>query len=114
MKFTAAALLAIGAVAVQLKQDTTDVVATSGDPNQEFAPDCGAVPEFPENVTDRQIFEMIAGEDMHIDAAEAKHALYCAAQWDLITMEEAMWAYEDGLIAAGNDGKLSLEDAGLA
>ncbi len=57
---------------------------------------------------------MIAGEDMHIDALEAKTALYCAAKWDLITMEEAMWAYEDGLLAAGNDGKLSLEDAGLA
>ena len=89
-------------------------MATSGDPNMEVPPECGEMPEFPEGITDKEIFLMIAGEDQHIDAFEAKRALYCASMWDLITIEEAMFAYEDGLIAAGNDGKLSLEDAGLA
>ena len=72
------------------------------------------MPEIPENFTDADMFMMIAGEDGHIDAEEARTALYCAAKWDLISMEEAMFAYEEGLIAAGTDGKLSLEDAGLS
>ena len=72
------------------------------------------MPEIPENFTDADIFMMIAGEDMHIDADEARTALYCAAKWDLISMEEAMLAFEEGMMAAGGDRKLSLEDAGLS
>ena len=115
MKFTAAALLALSVAAVQLKTVPTDLTeVTDADDAYGPPPECGQMPEIPENFTDADMFMMIAGEDGHIDAEEARTALYCAAKWDLISMEEAMFAFEEGLIAAGTDGKLSLEDAGLS
>ena len=115
MKFTAAALLALSVAAVQLKEIPADLteVTEANDPNGP-PPECGPVPEIPDDFTDADMFLLIAGEDLHIDEFEAKRALYCAAKWDLISMEEAMLAFEEGMIAAGGDRKLSMEDAGLS
>ena len=77
-------------------------------------PECGQMPEFPSTASDKDIFLMIAGEDQKIDSFEACRMLYCATEWGLMSIEEAMAAYEEGMIQAGSDGKLSLEDAGLA
>ena len=120
MKFTAAALLALSVAAVTLKQDdaadTQDDAAVTQEDVADYGPvpDCGPVPEFPEGTTDKDIFLMIAGEDQMIDPQEAHDALYCAAVWELLDIDDAMFAYEEGLLAAGGDGKLSLQDAGLA
>ena len=62
MKFTAAALLALSAAAVSLKEgesmDVAAICAAHGPP-----PECGQMPEFPATASDKDIFLMIAGDD---------------------------------------------------
>ena len=74
---------------------------------------CGPPPEIPEGFTEKDLFHEIAGSDDEIDEREAKWAFGCAVEWGFITKDEADEMFEKGGELAGDDGKLSLEEAGV-
>ena len=96
MKFFTAALLAIGAAAIKLKDD-----GTQGPPE---AGEGGEFPFPPPDCTDKPDDEGWGPEDYFnhadangsggIDAHEGFNSLYCAVVWGEMKQEEAEWLYE--------------------
>ena len=75
---------------------------------------CGPAPELPENPTEEdtdRLWDEIAGSDDEIDEDEAKRALHCAVEWGFLTEDEAKEIFNAGAEAAGDNGKLSKEEA---
>jgi len=75
---------------------------------------CGDAPELPENPTEEdadRLWDEIAGSDDEIDEDEAKRALHCAVEWGFLTEDEAKEIFNAGAEAAGDNGKLSKEEA---
>ena len=89
MKFYAAALLAIGAAALSLKEQGP---ADEGDLPYP-APTCPEPPA--EDVSDEEIWMMIDKDgSMSIDAQEGFNALYCMVEWGELTVDEAMFLFD--------------------
>jgi hypothetical protein len=106
MKFFSAALLAIGAAALHLKQeggqgpppmdgDGSGHDHSGGDREMPFPPpeDCGDKPEG--EFSDQEIFDHIdANGSGDVDAQEGFNALYCAVMWGELEEEEAFFIYD--------------------
>ena len=106
MKFAAAALLAIAATAVQIKQEDGDLPYA--------APECPPKPDF-ENMSDAEIFAKIDADGSEtVDAQEGFNALYCMVEYGEMTREEAEWLWHYLGSHAGEDEELSLEEAQTA
>lgn len=106
MKFAAAALLAIAASAVQIKQEDGDLPFP--------APDCPPKPDM-EGVSDAEIFAAVDADGSgEVDAQEGFNALYCMVEWGEMSRDEAEWLWHYLGEAAGEDELLSMEEAQAA
>ena len=106
MKFAVAALLAIAATAVQIKQEDGDLPFP--------APKCPPKPDM-EGATDAEIFAAVdADESGEVDAQEGFNALYCMVEWGEMSRDEAEWLWHYLGEAAGEDELLSMEEAQAA
>ena len=114
MKFFSAALLAIGAIAIQLKDDGSQ----GPPPDSEFPfpePECG---EAPEGLEDKEPIELFGMADTDksgdLDEVEGFNALYCAVKWGFMERDQAEWLYEylgEHAAIDDDDEKLSKKEA---
>ena len=103
MKFVAAAILAIGAAALHIKEDGTEAPAHYGGYGGYYGdfpfeePECGDGPteEEMEAATDEEIWAHIDQNDNgSIDAQEGFNALYCMVEWGYMEEDEAIFMFE--------------------
>ena len=111
MKFTAAAILAIGAAATKITQ-------YGGEGDLPFpAPDCPPKPSKSEmyGATPEEVFDHIDADGSGlIDAHEGFDALYCMVEWGEMTREEAEGVFEYLGSFVGEDRMLSKSEAKAA
>ena len=111
MKFTAAAILAIGAAATKITQ-------YGGEGDLPFPPpECPPKPSESEmyGATPEEIFDHIDADGSgDIDAQEGFNALYCMVEWGEMSREEAEDVFEYLGGHAGEDGKLDKAEAKAA
>ena len=111
MKFTAAAILAIGAAATKITQ-------YGGEGDLPFpAPDCPPKPSKSEmyGATPEEVFDHIDADGSGlIDAHEGFNALYCMVEWGEMTREEAEGVFEYLGSFVGEDYMLSKSEAKAA
>jgi acyl carrier protein len=114
MKFLSAALLAIGAAALSLKEadgqgppakggdgsggDGSGGDRSGGDGESELpfpAPDCPEKPKDAHHMSPEDVFKAIDTNDSgFVDKQEGFNALYCAVEWDEIDRETAEFVYD--------------------
>ena len=119
MKFFTAALLAIGAIAIKIKDDTTQgPPPCKEDGESEFPfpePDCPPKPEGISEMSPLEHFEMAdVDQSGKVDEQEGFNALYCAVVWGEMERDEAEWLYEylgEHAAIDGDDSSLSKEEA---
>ena len=111
MKFTAAAILAIGAAATKITQ-------YGGEGDLPFPPpECPPKPSKSEmyGATPEEVFDHIDADGSGlIDAHEGFNALYCMVEWEEMTREEAEGVFEYLGSFVGDDYMLSKSEAKAA
>ena len=113
MKFYSAALLAIGAIAIKLKEEGSQGEGEGDFPYPE--PDCGPRPEDRDGMSPEEHFDAAdKSGNGQIDAKEGFEALYCAVVWGEMEEDEARWLYKYLGEHAGiddNEEELSKDEA---
>merc|ERR1712156_454343 len=113
MKFYSAALLAMGAIAIKLKEEGSQGEGEGDFPYPE--PDCGPRPEDRDGMSPEEHFDAADKTgNGQIDAKEGFEALYCAVVWGEMEEDEAIWLYEYLGEHAGigdNEEELSKDEA---
>merc|ERR1712109_314557 len=93
MKFYSAALLAIGAIAIKLKEEGSQGEGEGDFPYPE--PDCEPRPEDRDGMSPEEHFDAADKTgNGQIDAKEGFEALYCAVVWGEMEEDEAIKAFE--------------------
>ena len=121
MKVFAAALLAIAAQSISLRDGPTDAEIEAEIAKQMKRP----MPQCPPPPSDEQIAAAVADPESvfdavdqdgsgKVDADEAADALKCAVKAGLLSEDEAKEAFKGLAKAAGKDGKLSKDEAAKA
>ena len=111
MKFFTAALLAIGAAAIKLKDDGTQGPPQGGDGESEFPfppPDCGEPPAgIDQRPSAADAFALIDQDgSQSLDAEEGYEAFYCLVDWGAMTEDEAFAAFDFIGGYAGDDDEV--------
>ena len=124
MKIIAAALLALCATALKIKEEVKEEVKTEGGSgggaDLPFPdPECPPKPDT-EGVDDAGIFAMIdADGNGEVSAQEGYNAVFCAVKWGEMEEDDAMWMYDymtshAGVNPDGNPDALDIGEAGVA
>merc|ERR1719464_2052936 len=109
MKFTAAAILAIGAAATKISQ-----YGSEGDLPYP-PPDCKKMSVDTEGVEPEDVFDAVDYDDSgYVDAQEGFNALFCMVEAGELTREEAEIVFEYLGGFAGDDKLLSRSEADAA
>merc|ERR1711981_1393726 len=120
MKFFTAALLAIGAAAIKLKEGGTQGIPGEGESEFPFPPpDCPGKPDT-EGWTPMDYFDAAdQNSSGGIDAQEGFNALYCTVIWGEMKREDAEWLYgflidHAQMDPEGNPAELDKSEAKIA
>ena len=99
MKFLATSILAVATVAIKLSDDPLDAI-------------CGNAPDLSGGVTAAGVFGFADfDESGEVDESELAGAIACAKHWGFLSDDEALATELDAAVAAGDDKKLSRQEA---